>query len=757
MDDSKKPVSLKDYIQQIATTIKDTDTQLFESAIKNFQNYCQELVNNDHDVSMNSYKVDGIYNEIGNYATENPLLHVTLLYSILEIPLGDKTNKANKIARQLLNISPSKDANVWVLFEKILLWEFSVLKNSFALTLQPLRDLAITWISGEETEPRYSGFRLLTILITDFPTLLESFMNHCIAVVAKSFKEIEPECFNEAGRSLRALLQVDNDFHPEVIRMLMKPFNSQKTQQYIGVSYALDILLNDYPQDAKYAKFKSIPMESFQQKDPTQRNNIYPILPLIYRTTPELFSEDTLISIYKTYESFLKKKTAGRAEALVGFANFLLARGIENVSNAELTQLQKCKKEIIEMVDSSECSSALIAVDLHFPDQFQNDLPKIFSYIYEKNNWHYLKKYIEIRPQKSKILYSTVLSSANKWLLSLSSTVDLIIINFELLKEIQIPTSFFSTPLILEYSLHASSTSREVREKCMQFLLDYQKNCPTIEIAVKLLANIAMEPNSQLRRTSLQNLYLKEIDLAVVQILESLLHDMDQVIRITSFGILIRFANIKSVPQILSNYLMEKVKILQHSDVFSREDIEIFNIIAAHSFSVKNEEQSPSEQSARQILLPFAQFLIKHLIGSKKRLSASALKLLASLLPLASQNVNTTLLCQHIGNALLIHSSRTKLDAALDLFEAALIHTDIQFQLSGEQSSLFFKLLVISRLPKQTAKDFMQQQNENIMQPSNQQKFAYTRKPQMKPGIIKAPMMAPSSRFSRLSTLKYVY
>ena len=63
----------------------------------------------------------------------------------------------------------------------------------------------------------------------------------------------------------------------------------------------------------------------------------------------------------------------------------------------------------------------------------------------------------------------------------------------------------------------------------------------------------------------------------------------------------------------------------------------------------------------------------------------------------------------------------------------------------------------LPRLPKQTAKDFMQQQNENIMQPSNQQKFAYTRKPQMKPGIIKAPMMAPSSRFSRLSTLKYVY
>ena len=50
------------------------------------------------------------------------------------------------------------------------------------------------------------------------------------------------------------------------------------------------------------------------------------------------------------------------------------------------------------------------------------------------------------------------------------------------------------------------------------------------------------------------------------------------------------------------------------------------------------------------------------------------------------------------------------------------------------------------------------QQIENVQQPTtNHQKFAYARKPPVKAPILKPPMIAPSTRFSRLSTLKYVY
>jgi len=701
---SSRPGTLTYYINAVAQQLEHMDSTLYGIAIKNFQVFCSRKGQSSNQVSADQYRVDEIFSSV-SFTTlkDSPLLSVVLISSLIEIPLGDKEAKASRMLREIqgvINIKdpPVKDPIFCGYFKKILLWGSKVLKKSIQLTLQPIREQAINLIKEVEIDYRIAGFRLLTILIENFPSSIESSMTYCRAIVIKSFKHPDKTVREVAMTALQAILvNADDQTLQELCSNAMKVFTKRKMEYYEGMSEAIGAIIDSYPQSAQYLQFDTIPLDAFLSKEPQQRTPAYYAVPICYRTTPHLFAPPHLETMFNKYLPNLKKKTPCRNEALIGLAKLIFEKK-DSFTEGEINVLSKCKKEILDPSEMTpESAIAVIAIQTTQPQQFQVEAHFEYSLIQHPLVAHYLSLFIKKFPSQTEGIHRRVLSYSNGALLSLATPPDQVIKMFQVLLSMNVSVVLFSLPLVLEYSLHLTSGNLGVKEAASKFILNYHSQRPSIEIAQRMLSIIATEGDTNLRIMILKNLLPEPRHPSIVKSLSVLIHDLEPEVRLQSLKYLTIMSDFAGVPELLNDILLEKVRDLQHSSVIIKEHIECFLIVSSSAFS---NQSAPCASASKQVLVPFAQFLIKHLMSSSKRLTAPSLQLLAQLLPLAPNGIDVVLLSSHIAASLLPHSSKNRLDAALDLLISALDYFDFRCHITTNQSSIIVKLLQISTLPK---------------------------------------------------------
>ncbi|EAY10428.1 PIKK family atypical protein kinase [Trichomonas vaginalis G3] len=694
MESEKNQNGVQRYKNMVEKYLVQPESQLYLNAIRGFRNFCGREIISAHDLSNAQYKIDEIFSSISITHIKDGLLYVVLVNALTEIPNIDKNYLADKLSRDIIAIPPDKNTILWKYFTYILLWISKPLKNSFSLILNPLKDHAISWITGEEAEPRFAGFQLITILIKNFPTILEGVYSHVINMIVKSFKGQEHEIYDTAAAALIAALDHETSALNNVIELLMKSFDKQKHEQYPGVCRALTEILDHYPKAAYLIRFKSVPLELLSNKDPSIRTYGYPVLPLIWRTSPELFKLETQFQLYLLMHSSIKKKTPHRAEALVSLGNFVFTKG--RISSDKIPLIQKCRKSVTEAFDCPEAAYCLLALSISNNDYFKQDSSKIYHYLDSPLLTIGFKRYLDIVEDDGYVITKDLLSHANLHLLSNNCQSDIVQNMFDRILTLDIDPSLLSLPLILEYLYHMNKENTGVKLSASKVCIKYLSACYSIELAQRLIAFIPTETDSNLRVFLLKNIPLEQADDGLVFTLESLLHDSQQEIRILSFERLVQLSKHPGAKRAIEALLKEKVRNLQVSEVLNKEDIQIFIIAMSVAFKQDNQDFLINQRSN----MPYIQFLINRILSSQFRLSSTSLKLLAILIPLLPTEVNIDLLSKHIRQSLQINSTPNRLNSTLDLLFSSLKFTQIRDHLLSKDSDLFTKLLQIAKLPK---------------------------------------------------------
>ncbi|EAY17625.1 PIKK family atypical protein kinase [Trichomonas vaginalis G3] len=674
----------------------DMDSTMFMMSTNSFQNFYEKQFMQDGNLGNNQYKIDEALSAISFQQLNNPALTMILTNILTQSKDTDKTYKANRICRDLQAISPEKNALVWDLFEKIIVWAANSLKASFSLVLEVFLSKCLSWMTENNSYQRYAGYRLFSTLFKFFPASLESNINHYRTLITKFFKSDETEYYPVVLDALRTLMDYDKTTHNEVIQLLCKPFKSGKAVKFPGVCIALWMILERYPDDKIHFSISSLPMDTFFGKELNLKLATVPALPILIRVAPDLFTDELINNIFKTFEPLLKKKAIMRNEVLLDFSRFIFFGGIKKDDDI-ISNIKKCRKEIYEAVDSPEAAAALLACDIYCQDFITADTNRIYSQLHSLILSSSLKCFLEVCPSFSDTVYRNVLIFGNDILLNISSPPDKIAALFNVFVDLNIPSSNLSPALILEYSNHLSSQSKEVRLTCFRYLLKYNNDNPSTEVMHRIFTSISTEQDKETRLEILSNVNVKVADNAIILAIQQLLHDLDSSVRRLSFEIMVKLANYEAVPPILSSILSERLKYLQNAPEILKENILPFSVVANAAFS-----EPPQVYSAncRQVFVPFSQFLTKFLLSSKKRLDSVSLQLLTHLVTNLSDEINIDLLVQHIEASLLPHSSMGRLSAALNLMYAALKFTTLRHNLIEDHSSLLAKYMTITNMPK---------------------------------------------------------
>lgn len=678
--------NLRILIDKVISFLPDIYSLEFEIAQFHFQRYVLDSFRNAQDSSEEGFFIDELFVTISlAQLNQNTFHYLILLASLLDVDLGDKVSKANRIARDLANIQLDPNPLIYKLLKKILLWLNKTLQNSIQFIINPLLAMGWSFCCTTEYDKKISGLLLIRLFMKNFSIYLENQHSQIQDIIIENVKSHTAEVRIATLKFLKSYLSFATSSY-DIIQLCGKlnlTLNKDNWMFFQGAIEASELIIKYHQQLTSCFILNEIPFKLFQEKDTDALIAACRVIPFSLKTGRALFNNKEIEHIFHIYISLLTKKSMIKKQVFVSLGKILFL--LESIENPKLLSLvQKFHSLVEDFIDSSSSIFALLAIDSIIPAKYVKDEVAIFS---KKKLTALvilgLNQFMLAHPEFEMQIQSQIFQIACSIILNNSSPPEMTKLAFDSLIQMKIKSSFLKISLVIQMLSQLSNPNYDVRESAANFALFYQEAIDTTEISQIILSSVVTEPNQKLRIKMIKGVKFTS-NVEIISLLHLLLHDSNRQIRKEALNSLSKNSNDSLTDQILTDFLLEKIP--NDKELMTKEGIECFLIVSSH---IENTES---------IIIPFSKFLIVHLIGENRKLPSSAFKLLSQIIKFSPNDVDIDRLVWHISQSLNVFSSKKRLDACLDLIHSAMKCTNLMEEIYNKHLQLFVNLLSISQL-----------------------------------------------------------
>ena len=679
------------HINQITSIIKNFGTFSFKTNVNQLKFFLESNYQEAFDSNQETNFIDELFVSI-SLQNQTPLGHLCLLDIIIDVNLGDKIFKANKMMRDIINLPPEPNPIFWSLLGRILIWLEKTLRSSIQLILHPLRENMWKWCSSKDTDILISGLRLLRLFLIHFPVSLEEQFIHVQTTIIDSMNHLIIEVRNAAKDVLISGITIPETSTFFGIVTMCARFNfilSEPNWKFYESSLeGAELIISNLPEMIGCFTFNSIPLIFLNDREIEAQISTLKIIPFIIKSTPALLNEETNFLLLKEYKNLISKKTNIRKFALISFSQVLfLKRSISN--EKELKILTKCRKIIIDSFDLDICSYFLISLSFVHIDFLLKDLPLIFSKPLNDLMIEGFKNLFKLYPDKKNIIQKHIISIGTQYFLQCNNIQQIIYASNAFIS-LELPIYFFPLPLLFQFSSYLFHQELQIRKSVTNLLLYCYNLNNSLEIAQLLLLFLTTETENEFRLEIVKKIANSKFHTETLSNFRILIHDLFIPLRNESLKFLAENSTIESVSELLNNFLVEKISILENTPKLPKENIECFLIIGKYIFS-KNPNYFPT------FFFPFVKLLITKIISFNKKLPKNALLLLALIIRISPTDINLPSLVSHINHSLSIDSSKERIDSALNLLLSCFECTDLLFTLFDDYPIIISKLINLGK------------------------------------------------------------
>ncbi|EAX98404.1 PIKK family atypical protein kinase [Trichomonas vaginalis G3] len=625
---------------------------------------------------------------------QNSLLCIVLLSELMTIDIGDKILRANKIGEDLINLPAATSTLYWKRYQKILLWLHRTLGQSFQLILSQLYEKMLIWFDDDKEVEVIAGLSLLSIFAQCFTSLLYSSPKSLETAIEKILISVTTNSFNvrlASQYTLRSILQTTPiSFAEQLCEYFIEPFESHDPNDaFSGIAECLSIIIEERPEMKQYLKFHEVPYYNLSSFVANLRLSSYLALPVAIKTTPELFTPDVWLQIFEKFKILLTTEIPDLKKATSSFIDIIFLKNGE-LTEAQSVPIKELCNYLLEHYETENKICTLIAVSSLLIDRFDEIFRVTFAYPLRESTSQGYSRLIKIHPKLATTIYNYVMKITFPYLISKDSVASLLTISFRALINIEIPISYISEQLCLQFSLHLSHKDIEVRNAAADFVMMYHSKTQCASALHRLLAVMMTEPNRELRIRIMSTMRKKPCDGTAIYMLKTLIRDFSPEICLSSFEFLAKYCQIPEVYAILNNFLLEIINGLQHSPSITRQSINYFYVITQNA----EKKGKIYSEYANKLISPFRIPILNILLNGKQRLPHVAISLMTAIIPYSNNNISLDDLTFQIVSNLSIQSKETRILAALNLLNAAIDNTTIVIDHNAE---ILSSLLTLTR------------------------------------------------------------
>jgi len=687
--------NLNQHISDLTNQNKVVGSVSYRISVHHFQVFIENCFNEARDKNEETFFLDELFVAI-SLQQQTALNHVILLDALINVDLGNKVAKANKMAKDIINIPPETCADFWNILSRVLPWLEKSLRSSIQLILHPLREIMWKWCSSRESDKIVAGLKLMKLFLKHFPVHLEEHFIHVQSSITQFMDHPLLEIRISAKEALICAITTQETLNYFGVVTMCARLNfilsENNWRSYESALEGADIIVSHIPDMISCFTFNELPIALLNDRDQDAQLAAIRVVLFALRTTPALYNEELSLIILDGLKSLISKRSSIRKTALLSLGNYLFYRK-NPISENEQKIINKCRSLIIDSYDIDQSSFALIALLLITQDNMMKDLSLIFSKPISEFAIEGFKHFLKIYPDK-KGLVSKYIVSQGASAITQSNNWQQICLTCQSFTLLEIPSSFFSLPFLFQVSIYLNHTELCVRKAVSSFLLYVYSQNPSTELSQILYTTLCTETDDSHQLEIMSKLSKERFRVESLPILQTFLYDVNNRVRNESLKIVTENSSIDTVGVILNSFLNEKIGLLRTTQELSKDNIECFLIVTQSIFSENG-------QYAKHFLSPFVDILLNALINFPKKLPKSALLLLSYLIRISPEHVDISKLVSQMSYSLGIHSSKARVDAALDLLLSALDSSIIRQALYKEHFSIVYKVLLHGNKPEQ--------------------------------------------------------
>lgn len=684
------PETFEYYIQSITEEILVPHSNLLPLLVHSFRCFVKNqyilsrATNNEANFRNTLFQVVSISRRTTN-------AYLILVASILELNIGDKITLANRVSSNLLKMQSDVDKSNWKYLSFILNWINNVLKDAMQPVIYGLRKLALQWVDSNNSENCAAGFKVLSILVSNFPLSFRRNQLKVHKILTKGLQQKNDFVAKNALGLLKNLLKISNklpNFDLEnFCGSIMKPIlNGENVEYFIRAS---ELIYKNEPSMRKYLALKISPEGYLKSKDNTTKITGLRILPFT------IGGMESIKSILSLFKSLIGKNSSIRNVSFLSLGKILFQRN-GNFSSSEKDILESILKKVVKYIDNENAMFSYIAIiTAHSQNTFKKDISFIFTKPLTKIAIKGIKQYNIIFKERSNYLLNECVKFFNRDLLEFEPSPQSITFRFYAFKKLGVDYAFFTPQIVLNYSRFLNSNDYYAKKSTSYFISSYQKNQPNVDILSKLLNFISYELNNKIRIKIFSELRVDPKSDKIVPLLSSLLYDSLFEIREKAFNVLIEMVLLPNTCKIISCFLNEKIDEMKINKVISREHLKYFLILC----SSIDEDNIETSNMKKQILLPYIDFLLNYIIEYESlNPPIISMELLHYIIIIFNKYPSLDKLINFIKSSLANHSSYHRLNAVIDLLDVLLTHSNFLSLLFDKYSFILVKLLDITKL-----------------------------------------------------------
>ena len=205
--------SLQIFISNLISKSNDPNSNYFRSSYQKFQQYIQSQYKKSLELNEETNFLNDLFVSISlsqlNYDTKHYLI---LLSTLIDIKLGNKIVKANRMAKDLGNIQSNIDIFTWKLLKQILYYLSKVLRKSIQLVLASIRQNIWKWMKNDNSTDIISAFYILSLFLKHFPSYHQPHFYHSQNVIINGLLNPKAEIFESALKALKSSLKCSEKF-----------------------------------------------------------------------------------------------------------------------------------------------------------------------------------------------------------------------------------------------------------------------------------------------------------------------------------------------------------------------------------------------------------------------------------------------------------------------------------------------------------------------------------------------------------------
>lgn len=698
--------SLDYYLHEIIKTSSNTNSSDFRVAISSFQKFIFSKYNAEKVAHNERTFLNELFQSISiNREVRTTFEYAIFTKAIVSVEIGDKMILANYLSNTINCIKPDTNKTTWENLGYVLEFLKKSMKNGAYLIISNLKYLSYEWI--QDKQKMESGFYLLGLLLKKFCFYLESSFSQIHAMIISGIAEGGgPKAAFKVIDIIINIQKTNPSFNLlhfcKTLLMFLKIADKKNVK---NIMHALNMILDEFPEYEKSLTLLYNPIDLL--RDTKNGDNIIAglqLAPFYVRTLkPTSDSNDFVNRLIDLYYVLLSHRSQYRVEALISLANTTFAAKMNKYTISQDLQTKFFQK-LTKYFDIDQVYYTYIAfMTMRDTSSFDNDCKLIFSVNRPINQYildgfckycHTLKQIPSDKANEIKqTIDRTFLVYFNTIIINQSSA-DRIKFVLEGILKLDISMDAIQIPLAIKYSLLMNNPDYKVRKLTTKFIIKYQKEKPTLEMLCRILSIIGTEFTS-LRGELFQNLRREPEDPAIIPLLVSLLHDSSNLIQKCSLHYLVDLIHFDGVPNIITDFLRDTCESMKlSSSSSSKTSLRFFEIVCEAYKNKKN----PIFQT---ILIPFADFLINHILQSEI-LPHIGLTILSYIIPIALKEtinkIDLDKLVMHIEQSLVPHSSKRRLDSTFDLLLACLKKTDLRFTIYEKHLSILNRLHSICEL-----------------------------------------------------------